>query len=392
MEYKSTNRYLMAEGNARERVVLTTSFSHFDTTVLACKRYEHALIQPYRVLRNETQNGGGVVDSQGRFVPNTGYHFNAHQAYSYSEEDVEYFEEDVLYIGCIYEGWGHLFTDGFAKLWYLGTEECQQFLSKGGRVVYITLNNRPLQSHTCELFKLANVDLTQFSHITNHTRFRFVSVPDDSFALQLQPKVCRIFTREYSNLIVQIRQKFEGHVGQYPEKIYFTRTRLGQRRRDYGELSVERLFRKAGYNVFSPEQLSVKRQIDLLSHCKSFAATEGSVSMMAIFCRPRTQVIVVKKTSHAYLYQAAVNDVTSLSVTYVEAYDDRYCSKKEPWQGPFFIYPTHYLKEALGLFGASDVKWLNKEWYRYLKDYNPMIRRIITFVYPLFFWCKSLGK
>lgn len=392
MEYKSRNRYLMAEGQVRERVVQATSFSHLSCTPLRCQTFEHALVQPYRVLRREAQNGGGVVDATGVFVPNTGYHFNAHQAYPYSPDEVEVCEEDVLYIGCIYEGWGHLFTDGFAKLWYLDTEECRQFLSEGGRIVYITKDNRPLQPHTCELFALADVDLKQFTHITSHTRFRSVRVPDDSFALQLQPKVCRIFTQEYCSLIAQIRQKFEVREGRYPEKVYLTRTKLGQQRRDYGEIAVERLFRKAGYEIISPERLSVEKQIDLMAHCKVFASTEGSISMMSVFCRPKTQVIVVKKTAHAYLYQAAVSDVPSLNVTYVEAYDARYCSRKEPWQGPFFIYPTKYLKEVLGMSGRSDIKWFNSEWYRYLKDYNPTIRRFITFVYPVFSWIKRIRK
>lgn len=44
--------------------------------------------------------------------------------------------------------------------------------------------------------------------------------------------------------------------------------------------------KKAGYTVIYPEHHTVTEQIDYMVHCRSLAATEGSVSLNSIFVNP----------------------------------------------------------------------------------------------------------
>lgn len=370
MAYKSKNTFYIDDEKLLERLLNLTMHHHYTPRKLECQLYNDALVQPFLIHKGKF--GGGVLTSDGHQIFNTGYHEYIHEPYEFDTDKVKICHEKVIYIGCIYQCWGHLFTDGFAKLWYLETEECQQLIEGGVKVVYITKNNAPLASFVYELFDIAGVDLRKFEHVTEHIRFDGVYIPDNSFYLQLEPYE-RMFTAEYLSLIERICDKFISCGKDYPQKIYFSRTRLYQNKRDYGEKQIEKCMRKAGYTIVYPEQHTVKEQIIMLSHCKSFAATEGSVSLNSIFCQPCTKLLVIKKGAYTNGYQAAVADARSLDVTYVEGYKSSFNNKQTPWVGPFFIYPNKNICKALNLSYEKKL-FLNKEWYRYIYDHNPLMK------------------
>ena len=66
---------------------------------------------------------------------------------------------------------------------------------------------------------------------------------------------------------------------------------------------MENVFRKKGFKVFSPEELTVKQQIALLMNCDEFASTEGSCAHNSIFCKPGTKVLILRKADYANSYQ-----------------------------------------------------------------------------------------
>lgn len=292
MTYKSTNKFYIDNKPLKDKLVALTSNQHYRPRKLGCRCYDNALIQPFKIY--DGVFGGGVLTLDNEIVPNTGYHEYIHQPYPFSEKDVTCRDEIVLYIGCIYQCWGHLFTDCFSKLWFLNSQDYTKMRENGIKVVYITKDNKPLSPFVYDLFDIAGVNLRDFEHISKHTRFNAVYVPDNSFYLMINPYE-RMFTDEYLQLLASIRSKYISRKGNYPEKIYLSRTKLGQDKRDYGEISVERFMKQAGYTVVYPEHHSVDEQIDMMVHCKHLAATEGSISLNSLFCQPGTELLVIKK-------------------------------------------------------------------------------------------------
>ena len=61
------------------------------------------------------------------------------------------------------------------------------------------------------------------------------------------------------------------------DKVYFSRRKIFQNGREWGENNIERVFYNLGYKTIYPETLSIDEQINILRNCSHFATTEGSI-------------------------------------------------------------------------------------------------------------------
>lgn len=381
--HKSTNSFFIQDSVLFEKLRTLTSHQHHKNKRLRCACYREALIEPFIVHKDKY--GGGVLTEKNIMVQNSGVHeFINNEAYEYTEDEVAVRDENALYIGCLHSCWGHLFTDGFAKLWYLRTEECKNFINGGGKIVYTTVNNKPLPEYAYKLFEIAGVSLIDFEQIFEITRFKSIYIPDNCFYLQKEPFE-RMFTDEYLMLIDNIRMKYTNSSEDFPKKIYLSRTKNSKKHRDYGEIEIEKFMQKSGYTIIYPEDHTIDRQISFLANCEAVAATEGSISLNSVFCRPETELLVLKKGAYTNGYQAAVADAAQLSVKYVEANKSIYNNKSEPWAGPFYVLVNKQLRQAVGDIGGKKYYLHHKYWIKYNLYHNPIskfakgiIRRVIN--------------
>ena len=115
--------------------------------------------------------------------------------------------------------------------------------------------------------------------------------------------------------------------------MYFSRTLINDGK-DYGENAIEEMFVKEGYTVVHPEMFSFDEQVQMLSTCTHFAATEGSISHNVVFT-PRTEVVIIRKSNYINSYQVFINELADVDVTYI---DSNYTLVRTvPWCGPFFV-------------------------------------------------------
>ncbi len=307
---------------------------------------------------------GGVLDSQKHLVGCSTLHEELQsQLYKFEENQVQYVDEDVLFVGNLYSVYGHAITDNLKKIWFLYTEEFQYLMSKGVKLIYITFHGQELESYVFDIFRLAGCDVSKAKRIDTITKFRKIYIPDNSMILSHGR---RLYTIEFKQTIERIKNS----VGQkqYPiyEKVYLSRTAINQKR-DYGELYVERLFEKVGgYTILHPEKLSIEEQVYIAMHCKCLAATVGSVSHTAIFCAPQTQLIELQKANYINGYQVMIEHLIEGRVTYIDA--NHTLPLKYPWGGPFFMAKTRYLANYFQIH-FFDLYFLRREWYKYLTRY-----------------------
>lgn len=354
------------EDNIAAKIKEAAQVNHFLEKVLGSQVLEHAVMLPG--IGDHKKIKGGVVSENGTFIRTSGWFENDKcEGYEFDPSSLKYRKETVIYIGYFNATWGHALTDNLKKLWYLATKECQEQLSQGAKFVYITKHNRAMPDHVFRLFELAGFDLHQTEHITEPTRFERIVVPDNSFIVDEGPVASahRYFTKEFKDTIEIIKRNAKKVEASFPEKIYFTRTKFA-RKRELGEENIERVFKQKGYAIISPEQHSVDEQIQMMLQCNSFASTEGSVSHNSMFCKPGTEVVLIRKVHVVNNYQMAINQMTGIRVTYIDANNSIRAPKEATWLGPYYFCVNKHMKKWAGISTFVWPWYLSVSWCKYL--------------------------
>lgn len=294
----------------------------------------------------------------------------------YHSFDIISKEKNVaIYLGYFVTSWGHVLTDGFKKLWFMRTDLCKEFLKEGAKLVFVTTGARDILSANKRMIELLGYSPDQMVNIKQPTLFDTVYCPDDCFWGSIEDAH---YTKEYTEQIGFIRKCFCKSENFTTGKIYFTRTRLKDKR-DYGEKPVEEFFKKMGYKIIAPETLTADEQIGLVANCSSFAASEGSVAHISIFCKPKTEVIVLRKADYINCYQLAVNQAADINCIYIDAHASYNVSKIWPWAGPFYMCLTSYLEIYFKKRILYLPYWIKPSWYWYMNKNRKLVKKIITF-------------
>ena len=287
---------------------------------------------------------------------------------------------DIIYLGCIWNCWGHFFTDGLAKAWYLLTDEYKNKY-KGKVKVAVSFINNTLQScpkPLLALYKLLGIDeedILVISHTHTHThthkrelqatRFRTIIVPDNSLFFH---KGTRHFTKEYTETIDAITNAVPTNTDKKYEKIYLSRTHFTKGNADFGERSLESVFKRLGYTIIHPQEYSVLEQIAIFKAAKSFVSTTGSLGHNCVFCNRNTEVILLRKCWATFDYQLVINEAKELDVTYVDTHLTCFVNDA-PNNGPFYLYRNtnfcNFIRDRFNLTVREDFS--TKRYMRYMR-------------------------
>ena len=106
---------------------------HASEKVLEAKKYNDAIVLSSRGWTYDGKLLGGVVDSDGKYIRNSGYAEYGGRGYNIDGEDIVEKNETVIFLGFFNPCWGHLITDSLSKLWYLQTPQCEKLIEGGGK-------------------------------------------------------------------------------------------------------------------------------------------------------------------------------------------------------------------------------------------------------------------
>lgn len=306
----------------------------------------------YRVFSNATllpfygwmRSFGCAIDSNNTLIPepNKNQWIEDPQCYDLSHK--QYIHRTTIYMGFMHTCFGHWFTDNLRKVWFLLSKKD---LYEDSVLTYSIDSNSPLTEDQLFFFDLLGIDMRNAIVVDQPMQFDKVIIPDDAFCDFSNEG--RQYTPEMVSLWDRINKQIpicENNI-QYPEKIYFTRTGYHSGK-DYGEQSIENIFRQKGYTIISPEKHPIAEQLKLVHNCKCLAATEGSLTHMAVFCRPQTRIIVLSKVRWVNPHQLCINAYADLNVTYIEAHRSNRADINRPWLGPFYLCVTPYLEQFIG--------------------------------------------
>jgi hypothetical protein len=365
---------------ALEEIKAETAAKKLSDRKLFATCYNNAVLVPSKRFID-----AGVLDEAGKTIAEGAFLESCKVRHILPTEEVTYRDEVVIYLGILHNVWGHCLTDAFKKVWFLHTEECRQWLTEGAKLVFLLPDNEGLRNYAKHLYELANIDLRQLIPVREVTRFRQVIIPDNSIVGTLSkfrqwkfsytPEFVDVFNTIKSNLLKKVVAGTETF-----KKIYLTRTGIDTKGREYGEKTLETLFRKMGFQVISPEKYSLEQQYYLLSHCEELAVTEGSISHSAIFCRPGTKLILLRKSYYVNGYQTIINEVADLDVTYIDAHRSLPEMQYAAMYGPFYMCVTPELERFVGHRIPHLPLWLRPSWWWFCNRNRKIVHRICNFL------------
>ena len=329
----------------REEINAAFNKNYYWENQLHAPLYENAVAMPlklYENTNNEATMGGGIDDCNGEFIDGTNVQTQTEMGYKY--ENPKFCDEDVVYIGLMHPCYGHMITDCLAKLWYLQTDD---YKKNPKPLLYISME--PLKKWQYEILELAGVVLRKLITIDDVTQYKSIVVPDNS-QIRL-PAGEHIWSKEFRmtvDLIIcnaLLREPIKNE-----KRIYLTRTRWNRVYDDYGEDMIEPLFRKAGYTIYSPECYTVAQQIAIMQGADEMVSTDCSSAHNAIFMRPNSKMVLLRKGLYINYYSVMISQVCKLQTIVLD------CSMsilnrngQFAYAGPFFIYPSMNLCNFLGI-------------------------------------------
>lgn len=339
-----------------------TLHSHRFEKALGFRFFKNAYVAPYV---NWNKSIGCVIDKSGKVIKDS-------ECLEWKENE-EFYQLDqavrenkkVIFLGFLVTVFGHFFTDNLRKLWFLNTDECKDLIANGWELVYTTNGNRALPSKAIDVARLAGFEITNARQINELVGFDEVCVPDNSY---IATDYGRMYCGEYETAIECIKKNIPEKSG-WGEKLFFSRSKYTNGiKKEYGQKGIEKVFRRLGYSIVTPEDHSVLEQIQMIRNCKFFAATEGSVAHLSLFCRPGTNVTLVNKANYLNFHQVMINEYAGLNVTYVEAHHSIKAHRDFPWWGPFYLCVNRNLERYAGRPILHLPYWLLPSYWEYSRN------------------------
>ena len=321
--------------------------------------YQNGYILPAKYIDGYNAVGG-CMDANGSFIWDCAV--PDFMGYPYEFETVDAEVEDVcIYVGYMYNCYGHMIGDCLRWAWFAQTRKCKDLLHKGAKFVCISIDK--LASYQIELLKLAGID--NVVCIERPTQVKHLYIPHPSIITKDGQNYYSACFDDTINLMIHNAYAI-CHKSFY-DKVYLTRSRW--KKGDVSnERQIERFFSCKGYKIISPERMSIAEQIVLLNNASSVAATECSLSHQMIFCQPMAECYILRKNLHINKYSLFINQMRQLKVIYIDCSLSLLVPNDAWWSGPFFIYLNDNLSRCFeeGFSTHTQLRLPKKEFAKYL--------------------------
>lgn len=303
---------------------------------------ENGVILPRRE-DGKTWGMGGVIDVSGKLVP-----FSKDESfggeYSFDEEELKCYEEEVIYLGYTIEHWGTFLFDLFRRCYLYCKED---FAKRHVKLAFCGIGFKEktfgkIHNNCLELFQLLGVSENDLIDIRVPSRFQkvYVAEPGYDFAKYYYGE----FTLPYHRIREQVLTD-SSEVKERPSKIYLTRTQF-KPRKESGEKQIERFFHRNGFEIISMEKLSVTEQIRVIASAQIVVSIEGTVAHNILFACPGTTQVIIRKQSELNPRQPIFNQASETNAIYIDCYYEPFQSFPVSHDdGPFLILFNRQMKK-----------------------------------------------
>ena len=318
--------------------------------------YDNALVVPSRRGRLAS---GACYDGESLIVQTQFQAGCADERCRLDESEIVSRDEEAVYVGLLYNCWGHAFTDCLKHAW-AWLPQHRHLLKPGVRWVYVTSGesaNADYSANMKEMFSLLGIDIASLERIERPTRFRRLYVPNAAWWNDRE-RGEYVYSDLYRETIDYLVSRCLNGDRPSPRRmVYFSRTgwTKGARRFDFGEETVERAFarRFPECEFVHPESLNFRQTVRLMQECRTLVSTEGSCAHNSLFMQDGSEVILLEKfglrNERGIGYQLTINDLRRLNAKRFHAnFSTYYYNRQSPWWGPFYLYVSPDLARFLG--------------------------------------------
>ena len=281
----------------------------------------------------------GVYDENCKYVPASDVmEFpGKHKKYMPWAKQIDYIDEDVLYLGDMHWHFGHFLLEHLGRLWPILNKN---FSKMKCVIMHKSIMEDNNDSYIYELLKLFGIKRNQLIVVKRPTRFKNVFVPETADNYNY---TSREFNKIFDRFIENTNKE---KTVKKISKVYVSREKMDDRR-TFGEKYISKIFSANGFNVIYPEKLSLLRQIQIISNCDVLAGCAGTALHLALFMKKGGTVIQLKrnrKNKDNCSAQNHINSMRGLNGVFIDASLEIY--KTDHYTSfPQLVGLTPYLKQ-----------------------------------------------
>lgn len=309
-------------------------FHKVDSAIV--ETYDNATILPAVKFDDyDVSHGrGGVMDENGKYVELSKQKARVQGYYNPSKYGIEESNETVVYCGFFNKVWGHFITEVVSRLWYALKND----KSVDAYVFIDSLDgNKQFSGNYFEFLKLLGIS-DKVRIINKPTKFKKVIVPEEGLVYNDH------YTQEFIDLYQFINKKgLELYSGEKYDKVFFSKRKLPiSAESNLNEKFLDNYFKKNGYSIFYPEQLSLIDTIGILQNAKFFAGIASSLLHNQLFGTSSQTTICIEKQAFYNPYQVMVAKITDCKTIFIDACR---CIFTVNTAGPFIFDYTKFLDQ-----------------------------------------------
>lgn len=227
--------------------------------------------------------------------------------------DIRHLDGKVLYAGYIRTQWGHFLMNSTARLWPLFTGAVEE----ADHILFFTdtMSEIELKGNYKEFLELAGIaSKAVITH--NAVNVDELIVPEISF------EHTQSFSRETIAVFEAVKKAaLKGETTIKTKDILLTRSALPGAAKDEINISwIDELFAQNGFEIVSPEKISLSELIRILSGARKVASLSGSTAHNFLFADPRSEFIIVERTAVNNTFQIGLNIMADLNCTTIDAF------------------------------------------------------------------------
>jgi hypothetical protein len=206
-----------------------------------------------------------------------------------SKTVIKYVDADAVYFSRPQNHFGHALTGTMSFAHILLNHKY-----KDHKIVFI--DEEPSEAALI-LLEYLGAERKNIITITECTQFKSVVIVKQSFRALWLPRSGKgpyRGNREFIDTFRAIAQRFSDGKRFSPDKVYFSRRKLGAQS-IMGEEKIELIFQKNGYEIFYPEQLPLDKQIRLVANADFYACIQGTLEHHSLFMKDGATLIVMSR-------------------------------------------------------------------------------------------------
>ena len=307
--------------------------------------YENCILLPSK--GNEKIWGvGGLLDTKNNFVKESEIDGAFGGYYDYDDHNLEFVDEEVIFIPIIPKHWGHFLIDVLSRFWFVDQYDNIPIFYCGWN-----WENNAITGNYLELLNQLGIDPSRLIFVDKPIKVKKALIPNRTFGFSIN------YQDEFKNIINTIITNVSNNpqcICLEPiDKIYFTRREFFKARiTEIGEKEIEDTFRNNGYTILAPEKLSLLEQVYYINHATEIVCMSGTIPHNIMFAGENTKLTIINRTSYPNLPQFKINQLFNIDCTYVDCYNKR-----------FIKHPVDYGQIPL---------WIecNQNFINYCKDNN----------------------